>query len=285
MLVLVGVLWLIIWAAFIHFGLHSYLVSAPESDDPSVRPIETWDTTPAPIESVQPMLPDVESAILHLLNEVRTQNRLSALDADDSLAALARNDADNMLAGAFRTFVHPDGSTLGERVARWSRFRLGKTSGLHSSVDTALDVPYEVALNVVKGWMNTTDAVAVLAHPGLSRAGIGVVQKDGAYVTVALLQEVLFCLDQAVPLSVQDDSAITLTGDYVGDVERDAIEISIVEQKRGFLTRYSFDRVPLLIDWNGDRFSISVPFSGSGMYYLDLRVGGEAFDRHPIRVH
>jgi hypothetical protein len=134
-----------------------------------------WLTPAAPPTA----LPQVERAVFTLTNSERARRGLPALQADDTLDAIARGHSADMLRRNFFAHTNPDGAGPADRMARAHRQMIGEGaenvwSGSGYSATAA-------AAQIVADWMASAGHRANILNQEYTHLGVGVAM-DGAEI-------------------------------------------------------------------------------------------------------
>lgn len=289
LLILLSLISFVCWALFIFLGLQSYFMDVPESQsevEGAYRgPVLSWDGAIGDTASCLAASPGFGDTLVYAVNWARDRQGLDMLPVDPVLSAAARCEATAMFDGDYRSFVTPDGSHLDERLATWVRNGFGASTALWAELsDSGQTVPI-AAGDIVRGWASTTSQARVLGGPDYTRAGAGVVKRDGRLLAVLILYEDVLILKEDLPLALHPDStSITVSGWKHGRFSLDEIQPALLKQERGFFVRHAMTPMQVEFRSQDEWFEMDLSFGGDGLYLLRLDAGGDFLDTHPIRV-
>jgi hypothetical protein len=275
-----GIIFLAVWSVFLLSGAHSYFVDpSGYGSEGGPNLVRDWSSVGVDPGQSTARYPGIEGGFLIAVNEFRKESGLDTLTLDDTLSALARFDAAQMLELDYRGPVTPEGSRLADRVARWAPDRLGRSAEI--SADFTLAGSESV---YVKGWQNTGRDLDIMKDPEFRRMGVGVAEQDGRYLAVVVFHEPAFRFTLALPLQIGQGKRLDVEAGYVGDRPTDNMRFVLTREARGWWKAHVLKRQELEPGWQGDRLMMEIPLKKAGMYRLEWYVEGVPFDRRPIKV-
>ena len=177
----------------------------------------------------------VETRILELVNEERRNQRLSPLQLDETLRAVARNHDDDMLARGFFGHGNPSGEGPSDRIARQHRRLIGQTGEniWESSSDYASRHP-DLAREIMKAWMNSPGHRENILRKEYTHLGVGVCAAGREIRATQEFAGIQALLTHPLPAAVKSGSAVDLSTS--GSRSADMFDIWS-KQKRRALTR------------------------------------------------
>ena len=284
---IMGLIYLVGWTLFLFTGAHSYLVTPPgeamEESSQTSEFVKGWITTAVDPNTVPIHFSELEAQIVSSINEYREQNGLLRLEHDDTLSALARSDAKDMLRRSYRISTTPDGSRLEDRVSRWSPDRLGRSAEIVADFLLVDDVATTVN-RMLQGWRNSVSPASILQDPKFRGIGIGVEESKGNYLASAILFEPVFKLNRPLPLKAGPNQELQVEATYLRETPAPSMKFHMVRESRGFFKAHVLKNEILKPSWAGNQMNLALPLHGTGMYRLEWTVFGVHYDRHPIEV-
>ena len=132
------------------------LTIRPDSDESVQLPFTVTDAPPAP---------DLEAAMLRLINQARANEGLAPLAPDAELTEVARQHSADMLSRGYFAHTAPDGRSPFDRIdAAGMRYR---TAGENLALAPTLEIAH-------RGLMNSPGHRANILRPEFGRVGIGI---------------------------------------------------------------------------------------------------------------
>jgi uncharacterized protein YkwD len=157
-------------------------------------------------------LDSVETRILELVNEERRKQRLSSLQLDETLRAIARNHDDDMLARNFFGHVNPSGEGPSDRIARQHRRLIGMTGEniWESSGDYPSRHP-DLAAEIMQAWMKSPGHRENILRKEFTHLGVGVCAAGREIRATQEFAGIRALLTHPLPAAVKYGTAVDLS--------------------------------------------------------------------------
>jgi uncharacterized protein YkwD len=224
----------------------------------------------------------IEKRIFEILNAERESRGLRPLVYNDDLAGLARIQSTNMLKHKF--FSHTDQNGMNPQQRKVLHFPklmggVGENIAMHYGAS-----PEEVAVNLMKGWMNSPGHRANILKKSYSHVGVGIAQKDEQYFYgTQVFADLIATLMTEVPATVPFGSEFTLRFKFYGAFPKDQLTVFAHFPDRGarfYLPGGAFyiGNGPCTPVWDGEFFTVTLKLDkGKGRYSIRLGSNGSFY--------
>jgi uncharacterized protein YkwD len=146
------------------------------------KAIKTNQAPTGTVVSKEASLTDYENAIAALINNVREQNGLNALAADDSLTEVARQRSQDLINRNYFSHYTPEGTNVFDLMRSMGISFRYAGENLAQSSPASIGSP-EAFLNA---WLNSPSHKANILRPQYTKIGVGMVEIDSRRVVTTV---------------------------------------------------------------------------------------------------
>ena len=156
--------------------------------------------------------PQLEDAILDLVNQERANANANLLQRDDTLQTTARGHCDDMFLRNYFSHDDPDGFSAADRISVSHRKLIGLTGeNIWMSVNIDLSDQKKTAASIVSDLMRSATHRANIVNKDYTHIGIGVAVKGSDVKVTQNFAKIVALTRQAVPLQVHGGENLDLT--------------------------------------------------------------------------
>ncbi|HQO03216.1 MAG TPA: CAP domain-containing protein [Spirochaetota bacterium] len=224
----------------------------------------------------------IEKRIFEILNEERKSRGLQPLVYNTDLAGLARIQSTNMLKHNFFSHTDQNGMNPQQRKVRYFPKLMGgvgENIAMHYGTS-----PEEVAVNLMKGWMNSPGHRANILKKSYSHVGVGITQKDAQYFYgTQVFADLIATLETEIPATVPFGSEFTLRFKFHGVFPKEQLTVFAHfpdRRARFYLPGGAFyiGNGPCTPVWDGEYFTVTLKLDkGKGGYSIRLGSNGSFY--------